>query len=99
MEFPDDILQLIREYSKPVTNANWRNRQWICVGDLYNDILQKKVNSTRYPKKHLLYQRFMYNVQNNRCWIDLYLYTIENGIHALSDFYNIKLKVCYKIMY
>ena len=41
----------------------------------------------------------MYNVQNNRCWIDLYLYTIENGIHALSDFYNIKLKVCYKIMY
>jgi len=24
MEFPEDILQIIREYSKPVTRSNWR---------------------------------------------------------------------------
>jgi hypothetical protein len=37
MELPDDVLKIIREYSKPVTNPNWRNRKWICVGDLYKE--------------------------------------------------------------
>ena len=25
MEFPEDVLQLIRAYSKPITNPNWRH--------------------------------------------------------------------------
>jgi hypothetical protein len=96
MELPDDVLQLIRDYSKPVTHPNWRNRQWICVGDLYKDIFKQYINCS---KRRKLYLQFIRNIQKNNCWIDLYLFVTEHGIHEMSHFYDIKLKVCRDIIY
>ena len=95
MELPDDVLQLIREYSKPVTNPNWRNRQWICVGDLYKDALRKRnTNFTNY----MLYTKFVHHVQNNIRWHEIYYFTCKYGIEETSKFYDIKLKVCHDII-
>jgi hypothetical protein len=96
MELPEDVLQLIREYSKPLTHPNWRNRQWICVGDLYTDIFKQYIECN---KKRNLYIRFIHNVQKNNCWVDLYLFVTEHGILEMSNFYDIKLKVCYDIIH
>jgi hypothetical protein len=97
MELPEDVLQIIREYSKPVTHPNWRNRQWICVGDLYKDILQQDINIA--PTTTIfLYQQFMLNVHNNNCWWDLYVYKNKYGIAEMSKFYGINPKICDVIM-
>jgi hypothetical protein len=98
MELPEDVLQLIREYSKPMTHPNWRNRQWICVGDLYKDILQKDIITTPI-RRIMLYQQFIINVHNNNCWWDLYVFKKKYGIAEMSKFYGIKPKVCDIIMY
>ena len=96
MELPEDVLQIIREYSKPVTNPNWRNRQWICVGDLYKDVLRHDIQDT--PRnKIILYQRFIDNVRNQHHWDDLYAFQKIYGMDELSQCYGIKLKVCYDI--
>ena len=96
MELPDDVLQLIREYSKPVTNPNWRNRQWICVGDLYKDILRQDIYDT--PRnKIILYQRFINNVRNDNHWDDLNEFRKQYGMNELSKCYGINIKVCHDI--
>jgi len=42
MELPDDVLFIIREYSKPITKSNWRDG---CYCNYYiNDFKTKIVN-------------------------------------------------------
>jgi len=96
MELPDDVLQIIREYSKPITHPNWRKRKWICVGDLYTDIFKQYIGCS---KKRKLYLRFIRNIQKDNSWVELYLFVAEYGILEMSSFYDIKLKVCYDIIY
>jgi hypothetical protein len=95
MELPADVLQIIHEYSKPVTHPNWRNRQWICVGDLYKDILRK--GNTNF-ENYMLYKKFIHHVQNNIRWDELYYFTRKYGIDETSKFYNIKPKICRDIL-
>ena len=37
MELPDDILSIIKEYSKPFTNPNWRNLKKLQLHALRSD--------------------------------------------------------------
>jgi len=94
---PPRVLALIREYSKPVTPANWKiRREWICVGDLYKNITRLRIVEA--DRQYLLYKRFMDNVQNNHEWYHICLFAISNGIHETSNVFGIKFKVCYDIV-
>ena len=96
MELPDDVLQIIREYSKPVTHPNWRNRKWICVGDLYKDISRRHC---RFIYKFPIYKQFVLHVQNDKFWMDLYYCREEYGsIEGACEHHGIKLKVYHDIM-
>lgn len=41
MEFPSDILDIIKEYSMPITNADWRRCGKIRIGVLKSNFHQK----------------------------------------------------------
>ena len=53
MEFPEDILQLIREFSKPLTCPNWRTGS-------PHAILFKQSNVSNLLKRHLHHFVIMY---------------------------------------
>jgi hypothetical protein len=38
MEIPDDVLQIIKEYSKPVTRPDWRKLHRMCEMNFHTDI-------------------------------------------------------------
>ena len=38
MELPDDVLLIIREYSKPLTRPDWRTINPLCLHILYNEL-------------------------------------------------------------
>jgi hypothetical protein len=95
MNLPPRALALIREYSKPLTPPDWRDRQWICVGDLYQEI--KNLRIIKEDRRYILYKRFMYNILNNYDWFDLYTHSLRNGMQCTSNKYGIQLKVWCKI--
>jgi len=43
MELPDDILSLIREYSKPMTRSNWRDGCYVNIN--WNKSFKKSIYS------------------------------------------------------
>jgi hypothetical protein len=98
MNLPIRALTLIRDYSKPMTLPNWRDRQWICIVDLVKDIARLKVTKT--GKRFKLYKRlFMRNMQNGFGSVELYLSTLENGIHATSIASGINEKILRYLVY
>jgi hypothetical protein len=62
MEFPEDILQLIREFSKPLTRPNWRSGS-------PHAILFKQSNVSNLLKRHL---HHCYNVFYITIYPELY---------------------------
>lgn len=38
MELPDEIIDLIRAFSKPLTNPYWKTMHKVTHADLYNDL-------------------------------------------------------------
>jgi hypothetical protein len=98
MNLPTRALALIREYSKPMTRPDWRDRQWICVVDLVKDIARLRI--TKPDKRFKLYKRiFMGNMQNGFGGVELYLSTLENGIHATSIVSGINEKILRYLVY
>jgi hypothetical protein len=99
MALPQIALKLISEYSKPCTHPNWRNRQWICVGDIYNEFMSYKNNNNKYDKHYKLYKRFTLNVQNNYNWNTIYECYLMSGITITSLQCKISEKILRKIIY
>ena len=98
MNLPTRALTIIREYSKPMTPPDWRDRQWICIVDLVKDIARLKVTKTH--KRFKLYKRiFMRNIQHGFGGVELYLSTLENGIHATSIASGINEKILRYLIY
>ena len=38
MELPDDVLQIIKEYSRPLTRPDWRTLHKMTQNDLYHEL-------------------------------------------------------------
>jgi hypothetical protein len=94
MVLPQSAIILINEYSKPLTHPNWKNRHWICVGELYKDIYRNKLYL-----QSKLYKQFLYNVQHEIPPHILHNEMIFKGSKYVSNTYGIKLKVLYDIIY
>ena len=88
MELPDDVLQIIREYSKPVTRPDWRTLNRLPLYKLYDEIMEKKQNG-RWNYTPLL-RMFVYDIQRGNCWSDLYRYCNLHGIKACSQHFGIQ---------
>jgi hypothetical protein len=78
MELPDDVLVLIREYSKPVTRPDWR-----MVRPLWGPVLYANLNYLRHKYNNLLYIRvFSYLTQTE--WARIYMLVRMFGIQHAS---------------
>jgi hypothetical protein len=82
---PSNALALIHEYSRPITRPDWRERKWICVGDMYKEITNYKNVSTKYDIYYNLYNCFNKNVQGNLCWSHLYSCVLTMGLKNAAE--------------
>ena len=104
---PSNVLALISAYSKPCTNPKWRSRQWICIGEIYKEIIaykncidniyiKRSVN--KYDTHFRLYKQFLLNVQNNYGWFNIYDHYLCMGLDNTSIEYGIPIKILKKIL-
>jgi hypothetical protein len=85
MELPDDVLAIIRAYSKPLTRPDWRKIKRICMGSLYNEIMQNK------NKKHTdILRTFVARIQRHQTFWVLQEHVIKNGFKSCSEKYGIQ---------
>jgi len=98
MILPESAVQIIREYSKPLTHPNWKTRKWICVGDMYNEITSYKNKSEKYDKHYTLYRTFTMNVQNEYSWWNIQLYYLKCGLKFTSIEHDIPENILRKIL-
>ena len=60
MEFPDDVLRLIKEYSQPITRPDWRSLHHLTLSVYMNNYLENL------KKRHYIdYDKFL---QSNRVY-------------------------------
>jgi hypothetical protein len=57
MEFPDDVLQIIRDFSRPVTPPDWRNRKPMPARRLHHHIA-RTYNKMNLPVINSFLQRY-----------------------------------------
>jgi hypothetical protein len=87
---PSNVLRLIREYSKPITRADWRTLRKMTNYKLYNiimNVIRKKVNLV------LIFQK---NIKDT-LWYNLYTFTQCWGIEKTSTYYNMSQDELLKI--
>lgn len=96
MELPDDILSIIRDYSKPLTKPDWRTIGQFTKHILYHDLYDVLYYGYGSVKLHPLYKR----VFNHLCksqWGELYIYIRVWGIREASGHFNIPVSELYKM--
>ena len=70
MEFPDDVLRLIKEYSQPITRADWRSLRRLTLRVYMNNYLENL------KKRHYVdYDKFL---DTNR------VYTLQRYYHLFG---------------
>ena len=85
MEFPDDVLAIIRAYSKPLTRPDWRKVKRICMGSLYNEIMKNK------NKKYTdILRTFISRILRHQTFWSLKEHVIKNGVKSCSEKYGIQ---------
>jgi hypothetical protein len=88
MQLPDDVLVIIREYSKPLTRPNWRTLNPLCRHILYNELYDGLYHGPIRFKP--LFKRVFNHLCNSQ-WGNIYNYIRVWGIHNASS--NFKLSV------
>lgn len=95
MQFPDDVLSIIREFSKPMTRADWKSIRPL-PGHLLYDELYGVVYLGYKPKLKSLYEKVFDHLKKSE-WGKLHIYirawgvcdaTYRFGI-TTNDLYNI----------
>jgi hypothetical protein len=101
MQLPDDVLEIIREYSKPLTRPDWR-RVWPLAGPLfyanlkylrhkYNNQLYIQIFShltqTEWGRIYKLVQMFGIRYASNRCEISIDEIFKMPGMMYAQDYY------------
>jgi hypothetical protein len=95
MQLPDDILAIIRDYSKPVTRPDWRT---ICP--LSGHLLYMQLNSLRFEHmnrsdKKVYNQVFKKLIKTQ--WGEIYFYIRIWGIHDASKHFKTTVDDLYKM--
>ncbi len=91
MELPDDVLTLIREFSKPVTRPDWR-----MVRPLWGPVLYANLNYLRHKYNNQLYIRvFSYSTQTE--WARIYMLVRMFGIEHASNHFEISVDEIYNM--
>ncbi len=91
MQLPDDVLSIIREYSKPMTRPDWRT-----LKPLSGHLLYINLNYLRFKYTNPLYRRLFKQLIRTP-WGETYLYIQIRGIQAASEHFGIPVHELYKI--
>ena len=92
---PNNVLKLIREYSKPLTHPNWKRRRWIPINKIFLSILTYSPNI--FIKQNKLYELYLQNLFNYK-QIDCVLSNITlNGIPNTSNKFDISESILLEI--
>jgi hypothetical protein len=81
MQLPDDVLLIIREYSKPVTRPDWRTLNPLDKHVLYNELHDGLFHRSIRLKP--LFKRVFNHLCNSQ-WGEIYNYIRLSGIHKAS---------------
>jgi hypothetical protein len=96
MELPDDVLSIIREYSKPLTRPDWRRLNRLPMYVLYKEIMENK-NKPRWNYSTVL-MKFVINIQQGQTWSELFRYAQRYGMEECSQQYGIQINVLQNIL-
>lgn len=78
MQLPDDVLILIREFSKPLTNPDWR-----ILHPLWGPAFYANLNYLRHKYNNQLYIRVFSNLKQTE-WGRIYMHVRMFGIQYAS---------------
>ena len=81
---PLRVLNIIKEYSRPITRSNWRQSKPIIL--TYQLYLKCRVNN---EYKFKLFCIIIDNIQRTN-WYYMYMFIINKGIHRYCHFHNIR---------
>jgi hypothetical protein len=93
MQLPDDVLVIIRDYSKPLTRPDWRTLKPLSGHLLYTDIY--KIIWTKHNVSSLYKHVFQY-IRNTQ-WGHTYMIIRILGIHYASCHFNTPIDELYKM--
>jgi hypothetical protein len=80
---PNNVLHIIKEYSRPLSRPNWRQSKPII--SIYQLYLKCRRNI---EKRFKLYSIIMVNICNTD-WYYMYMFIINKGIHRYCYFHNV----------
>ena len=83
MEFPPEILRLIREYSLPITRPNWRKSKPIIT--TYQMFLLAERNNT-YFWTYTIYEQLLEHIRETE-WFYSYKTILEYGLDLYRRYY------------
>ena len=93
MQLPDDILSIIREYSKPLTRPDWRTLKPLSGHILYTDIY--KIIWTKHNVSSL-YKHVFHYIRDTQ-WGHTYMIIRILGIQYASCHFDIPIDELYKM--
>lgn len=99
MQLPDDVLSIIREYSKPLTRPDWRTVCPLSGNVFYTNVIYKlRANQTKtWISKHVLVDNILFlysrlfNYLTQSDWGRMYMLVRIFGIHYTSSHYGIPI--------
>ncbi len=91
MQLPDDVLAIIREYSKPLTRPDWR-----ILHPLWGPAFYANLNYLRHKYNNQLYIRVFSHLKQTE-WGRIYMHVRTFGIHHATIRYEISIDEIYKM--
>jgi hypothetical protein len=95
MQLPDDIIRIIREFSKPLTRPDWRTLSLFAQSTLYKDLYDVLYFSYKFKLKPLYKRSFNHLRQTE--WGQMYIYIRTWGIQEAAGHFKISVTDLYKI--
>jgi hypothetical protein len=100
MQLPDDVLVIIREFSKPMTRPDWRNCGRLSSHLLYNCLnydLRIQNDSWNLARNNLVLYKRIFNYLIDTHWGKVYMMTRLFGIQNSSIQFETTIPELYKM--
>jgi hypothetical protein len=80
MELPDDVLRLVRDFSRPITRPDWRDLHLMSARTLHEDVCMRyNLTNTPVIQKFIFNYGFTYDIVEFR-----YRFRQIGGLHLWS---------------
>ena len=96
MQLPDDVLAIIRDYSKPVTRPDWRTIQPLSGHTFYTEIYHARCIQCAHRDTNVLYKRVFDNLKTSN-WGKMYTFIRLEGIQYASCYFKTHVHELYKM--